>query len=176
MEHPVGLVHLYYGDGKGKTTAALGLALRCAGWGGRVVIAQFLKGGSSGEVRALEHCPGITLLRNKPTAHFTFQMDEAEKAETAAACLALFRRSAALARQENARLLILDEVLDALHGFLPADALIAFLDARPPELEVVLTGHDLPPELAARAHYITCMRKEKHPYDAGIAGRKEIEF
>ena len=170
-----GLVHLYYGDGKGKTTAAFGLAFRCAGWSSRVVIAQFLKSGPGGEISAAEHFPQITLLRDKPTNKFTFQMNDAEKAETAAACLSLFRRAVALAAAEYARLLVLDEVIDATHGFLPMAELTAFLDTRPAGLEVVLTGHDLPPELADRAHYITHMRKEKHPYDQGLSARKEIE-
>ena len=71
---------------------------------------------------------------------------------------------------------MLDEVLDALHGFLPADELLCFLDTRPAGLEVVLTGHDLPPALEPRADYITRFSKEKHPYDRGVTARKEIEF
>ena len=176
MAEAQGLVQLYYGDGKGKTTAAFGLALRCAGWGRRVVVAQFLKGGRSGEAEAAARIPEITLLRDSPTGKFTFQMDEREKAETAARCLALFRRAVGLARAEEARLLVLDEVLDALHGFLPADELLCFLDTRPAGLDVVLTGHDLPPALESRADYITRFSKEKHPYDRGVAARKEIEF
>ena len=171
-----GLVHLYYGDGKGKTTAALGLALRCAGWGERVVVAQFLKHAAGGEVSALSRLPEITLLRDYPVEKFTFRLDESERLAAASACLSLFRRAAALSREERARLLVLDEVLDALRGFLPLGELTAFLDARPPELEVVLTGHDLPPALAARADYITRMAKEKHPYDRGVSARKGIEL
>ena len=131
MSEQQGLVHIYYGDGKGKTTAAFGLALRCAGQGKRVVIAQFLKGGSSGEAAAAGRLPGITLLREKGVRKFTFQMDEAERAETARGCLALFRRAAALAAEGDVRLLVLDEVLDAVRGFLPPEELCGFLDGRP---------------------------------------------
>ena len=176
MKEEQGLVQLYYGDGKGKTTAAFGLAFRCAGWGRRVVIAQFLKSGRSGEVDAAARFEEITVLRDKPTGKFTFQMNEAEKAETAAGCLAMFRRAVALAEEQQARLLVLDEVIDACHGFLPLDELTAFLDRRPAGLEVVLTGHDLPDPLARRADYISHVVKEKHPYDRGVLARKEIEF
>lgn len=174
MDRHTGLVQIYYGDGKGKTTAAFGLALRCAGWGRRVVIAQFLKGGKSGEVTAMEPIEEVTVLRGKPVTKFTFQMDEQEKAETAENCLALFRQAVEAA--QSARLLVLDEVIDACHGFLPLEELAGFLDSRPEGLEVVLTGHDLPPELAERADYVSHVTKEKHPYDQGIMARKEIEF
>ena len=171
-----GLVHIYYGDGKGKTTAAFGLAFRCAGWGRRAVIAQFIKSSPCGEVAAAERFPELTVLRNKGIGKFTFQMNEAEKAATAAECLALFRRAAALAAEEQVRLLVLDEVIDAVRGFLPMEELCAFLDGRPEGLEVVLTGHSLPEELGRRADYITRMAKEKHPYDRGVTARREIEF
>ena len=176
MAEQQGLVHIYYGDGKGKTTAAFGLAFRCAGWGKRAVIAQFLKSSPCGEVTAAERFPELTVLRNKGIGKFTFQMNEAEKAATAAECLALFRRAAALAAEEQVRLLVLDEVIDAVRGFLPMEELCAFLDGRPEGLEVVLTGHSLPEELGRRADYITRMAKEKHPYDRGITARREIEF
>ena len=75
----MGLLHLYYGDGKGKTTAAMGLALRALGSGKKVVIVQFLKGGKSGEIPLLEQL-GATVYRGKAGQKFVFQMNEAEKA------------------------------------------------------------------------------------------------
>ena len=91
-------------------------------------------------------------------------------------CRTLLRQAAELARAEEARLLVLDEVIDALRGFLPQEELCAFLDERPAGLEVVLTGHSLPEALERRADYITHMVKEKHPYDRGVTARREIEF
>lgn len=176
MADQQGLVQIYYGDGKGKTTAAFGLAFRCAGWGRRVVIAQFLKSGASGEVKAAQRFPELTVLRTKEIHKFTFQMNEEEKAATARNCQDLFRQTTALAVEQQARLLVMDEVIDASRGFLPMDELCAFLDNRPEGLEVVMTGHSLPQELADRADYITHVRKEKHPYDKGVMARKEIEF
>lgn len=176
MEKEMGLAHVYYGDGKGKTTAAFGLAFRCAGRGKKVVIAQFLKSGESGEVTAAERFPEITLLRGHGARKFTFQMNDAEKAQTAGDCAALFQKAVSLARSESARMLVLDEVIDACQGFLPVEELTGFLDSRPEGLEVVITGHALPGELAARADYISRVEKEKHPYDRGILARPEIEF
>ena len=176
MADQQGLVQIYYGDGKGKTTAAFGLAFRCAGWGRKVVIAQFLKSGASGEVKAAERFPELTVLRTKEIHKFTFQMNEEEKAATARNCQDLFRQATALAVEQQARLLVMDEVIDASRGLLPMDELCAFLDNKPEELEVVMTGHSLPQELADRADYITLVRKEKHPYDKGVMARKEIEF
>ena len=176
MAKEQGLVQLYYGDGKGKTTAVFGLAFRCAGWGRRVVIAQFLKSSPCGELTAAERFPTLTVLRSKGIHKFTFQMNDDEKAETAENCLSLFRQAVELARQEQARLLVLDEVIDATYGFLPMEELCAFLDGRPEGMEVAITGHSLPPQLAERADYISHVVKEKHPYDRGVMARKEIEF
>ena len=176
MEKQTGLVHVYYGDGNGKTTAAFGLAFRCAGRGKRVVIAQFLKSGVSGEVTAAERFPEITLLRSKGISKFTFQMNDEEKAQAAKDCAALFQNAVDLARNEDVRILVLDEVIDACCYFLPVEELAGFLDSKPEGLEVVITGHALPEELAARADYISHVEKEKHPYDRGILARPDIEF
>ena len=115
-------------------------------------------------------------MRSKGIHKFTFQMNDEEKAVVAENCRTLLRQAAELARAEDARLLVLDEVIDALRGFLPQEELCAFLDERPAGLEVVLTGHSLPEALERRADYITHMVKEKHPYDRGVTARREIEF
>lgn len=176
MEKQTGLVHVYYGDGKGKTTAAFGLAFRCAARGKQVVIAQFLKSGESGEVIAAERFPEITLIRGNGVRKFTFQMNDAEKAQTARDCADLFQKAASLAGSGGARMLVLDEVIDACRSFLSVDELTGFLDGRPEGLEVVITGHALPEELAARADYVSHVVKEKHPYDRGVLARPDIEF
>ena len=104
METQTGLLHLYYGDGKGKTTAAMGLTLRALGNGKRVVIVQFLKGGKSGEIPLLEQL-GAVVYRGKAGQKFVFQMNEAEKAATCQ--LQNENLAAAMARQAD--LLLLDE-------------------------------------------------------------------
>ena len=122
-----GLVHLYCGNGKGKTTAAVGLAVRHAGHGGKVVFAQFLKDGSSGECRVLAKL-GVTVLAANPAGKFTFRMTDDEKTETAAALGRTFDAAAGYAVREGATLLVLDEVCAAVNGgFLPEKTVTDFL-------------------------------------------------
>ena len=172
-----GLIHLYCGEGKGKTTAAVGLAVRCAGHGGRVVFAQFLKDGTSGECRALAGLKNVTVLAANPVGKFSFQMTEEEKRRTADAVSRRFEAAAGFAVREGATLLVLDEVCAAVScGFLPESELLAFLDGKPDDLEVVLTGRNPSEALQARADYITEMVKRRHPFDKGIGARKGIEL
>ncbi len=171
-----GLVHLYCGDGKGKTTAAVGLAVRHSGRGGKVVFAQFLKDGTSGECRVLAKL-GVTVLAANPVGKFSFRMTEEEKAETAAALGRTFDAATGFAVRERATLLVLDEVCAAVNcGFLPEKTLTEFLESRPDSLEVVLTGRDPSENLQMHADYITEMKKRRHPFDEGVAAREGIEF
>ena len=171
-----GLVHLYCGDGKGKTTAAVGLAVRHSGRGGKVVFAQFLKDGTSGECRVLAKL-GVTILAANPVGKFSFRMTEEEKAETAAALGRTFDAATGFAVRERATLLVLDEVCAAVNcGFLPEKTLTEFLESRPDSLEVVLTGRDPSENLQVHADYITEMKKRRHPFDEGVAAREGIEF
>ena len=168
----LGLVHLYYGDGKGKTTAAMGLALRALGSGKRVVIVQFLKGGKSGEIPLLEQL-GAAVYRGKAGQKFVFQMDEAEKAATRA----LQNKNLAAALAAPADLLVLDEAGSAWELDMVDKALLqqAVLH-RPAGQECVLTAHAAPQWMLAAADYVTEMQCRRHPYQKGIAARKGIEY
>lgn len=173
----MGLIHLYCGDGKGKTTAAMGLALRCAGRGKPVVVAQFLKDGSSGECRALAKMPHVTVLAANPSSKFSSQMTAEEKQQTAEAVGRTFAAATGFAVRENARLLVLDETCAAIScGFLEEQTLLDFLDGKPAGLEVVLTGRGPSDALCRRADYITEMVKRRHPFDKGVAAREDIEL
>ena len=157
-----GLLHLYYGDGKGKTTAAMGLALRALGSGKKVVVLQFLKGGKSGEI-----------YRGKAGQKFVFQMNEAEKTATRD----LQNRNLAAAMTEDADLLVLDEAgsaweLDMVDKALLQKAVLA----RPAAQECVLTAHAAPQWMLDAADYVTEMKCCRHPYQKGIAARKGIEY
>ena len=167
-----GLVHLYYGDGKGKTTAAMGLALRALGSGKRVVVLQFLKGGQSGEIPLLEQL-GAKIYRGKAGQKFVFQMNDAEKAETRA----LQNANLAAAMDEPADLLILDEAGSAWELDMADKALLqqAVLQ-RPAGQECVLTAHAAPQWMLDAADYVTEMKCLRHPYQKGIAARKGIEY
>ena len=167
------MIHLYCGNGKGKTTAAMGLALRAAGWGERVVIAQFLKGADSGERYALAKLPQVELLPLPEQVKFTFQMDEQERLEASRRCRALLE--VARERAKDCFLLLLDEACAAVNsGLLPLEELLDCLDNL--ACEIVLTGRDPAPQLLERADYITQMEPLRHPYQRGITARKGIEW
>lgn len=171
-----GLVHLYCGDGKGKTTAAMGLALRSIGHRKSVVIAQFLKDGTSGECRFLSTLDHVTVLAANPVGKFSFAMTESEKEQTKNAIGCTFDAATQFAVREHAFLLILDEVCAAITcGFLEEDRVISFLQNKPDTLEVVMTGRDPSERLQAEADYISEICKRKHPYDRGIGAREGIE-
>lgn len=170
-----GLIHLYTGDGKGKTTAAVGLAVRFCGAGGKAVVAQFLKGRATAEVAPLRAL-GIEVLRDESSTRFVFEMDEAEKnayRRTQRALLDEAKRRAGA----GAGLVVLDEVCGALAtGMLAEEDVLAFLRERPAACELVLTGRDAPASLIDAADYVTELRAKKHPYNAGVPARRGIEY
>lgn len=167
-----GLLHLYWGDGKGKTTAAMGLALRALGSGKRVVIVQFLKGGKSGEIPLLEQL-GAKIYRGKAGQKFVFQMNDAEKAATRELQNANLRA----AQQEPAELLILDEAGSAWElDMVDKELLKAVVLERPAEQECVLTAHGAPDWMLEAADYSTEMKCHRHPYQKGVAAREGIEY
>lgn len=173
----VGLVHIYCGTGKGKTTAAMGLALRCAGYGGRVLLMQFMKRDNSGERRILAQLPQVTLWETYPAAKFSFQMNATECAQAAAWYTAQFQQIVKVIQQGGYRMLVLDELLSCIRcGFLDESLVVNFLQQKPEELEVVITGRDLSEKLVTQADYVTEMTKWKHPYDQGIPARQGVEF
>ena len=173
----IGLIHIYCGDGKGKTTAAMGLAARCAGHGKGVVIAQFLKDGTSGECKTLARLDNVTILAANPCGKFSFHLQSDERVSTADAIERTFRAACDYAVRTGARLLVLDEVCTAVaYDFLPEENVIGFLDSKPEGLEVVLTGRNPTPDLMDRADYISEIMNRRHPYQKGVAAREDIEL
>ena len=169
------MLHIYCGEGKGKTTCSMGLAVRAAGHGNKVVVAQFLKCGNSGERTILEQLPNVTLLPVPEITKFVFTMTEEEKAQTRAQMTGIFHQAAEQSR--DADLLVLDELNGAITtGMVALEDVLAFLNSRPEQLEVVITGRDPAPELQERADYITEMTKIKHPFDKGMNARKGVEW
>ena len=170
-----GLIHIYCGDGKGKTTAAVGLTLRSAGAGNRVVFTQFFKDGSSSEISLLRQIPGISVLHTKTVGGFWKRMTAEQQAPASRDYTELFH--IACERAKNMDLLVLDEVISACnHGAVPEEALLEFLQNKPENLEVVLTGQNPSEALLAQADYVTEMKKVKHPFDRGVLARKGIEY
>lgn len=171
-----GLIHIYCGDGKGKTTAAVGLAVRCAGRGNKVLLVQFLKSRDSGELYSLAKLPDIEVMRGKESKKFTFQMNEEEKHALLIEHNKMFEQVLAKIKNGGYSLLILDEVIGALNAkVFEMPKFIEFLRHKPENLEVVLTGRNPVPELVEIADYVSEMRKVKHPMDKGIMAREGIE-
>lgn len=172
-----GLVHIYCGDGKGKTSAAVGLAVRAAGRGMKVLVVRFLKTEDSGEVEVLRSIPCITVTPCDRTFGFVFRMTEEQKQEAALYYQSRFETAVTEAVQGQYDLLILDEILASCnYGMVKEQSVTEFLKNRPEKLEVVLTGRDPSDALMELADYVSeiCMRK--HPYQKGIQARKGIEF
>lgn len=170
-----GLIHLYCGDGKGKTTAALGLALRAAGAGKQVVFTQFFKDGSSSEIEPLAALPGVRVFHADTVRGFYRNMTQTQREQARKDYTALFRQVTQAAQEAD--LLILDEIVSACNrGVVPEKLVTDFLREKPTRLEVVLTGRNPSAALLELADYITEMRKLRHPYDRGIGARKGIEF
>lgn len=167
------MLHIYHGDGKGKTTAAMGLALRMAGRGKRVVIAQFLKCEDSGERMALAQLPGVELLPLPDCLPFTFELTPEQCRQERERYARMLARLGELA--PAADLLVLDEVCDAVDAGLAELAdVLALLDSYGGE--VVLTGRQGQAPLLERADYVTKMDKQRHPFDCGHSARVGVEW
>lgn len=172
-----GLIHVYCGDGKGKTTAALGLALRAAGAGMHVNIVQLLKGRPTAELASLALLPNITVVRGNPSGKFSFVMNAQEREQALALHNNLLGQALDAAQAGNFQLLIIDELMGALSAKLVDEALVKKLILEKPQaLEIAVTGRNPPEWLLDAADYVSevCMRK--HPYTKGIPARRGIEM
>lgn len=175
-KNDLGLVHIYCGEGKGKTTCSVGLTVRACGYGLHVLFMQFLKSGTSSELKILKELPGIEVLGTKPIKKFSFQMTEEEKAETRAVSQKEVEDMLQMIQNDHYDMVVLDEALGAIEaGLLDGQVIVDFLKNRPEKLEVVLTGRYPTPELEELADYVSRIDKVKHPYDKGIPARAGIE-
>lgn len=168
-----GFIHLYTGNGKGKTTAALGLALRAVGAGKTVFIAQFVKGMHYSEMEALKNIPKIVL---KQFGLDCFIKNTPSQKDVDAAQSGLMEVSNLISKN-TFDMIILDEICIALYYHLfKIDEVLTLLKTKPPEMEIVMTGRYAPPELYEAADLITEMTEIKHYYHKGIEARIGIEF
>lgn len=172
-----GLIHLYCGNGKGKTTAAMGLAIRALGRKKRVGIVQFLKSTPTGEVLFLEKQPDVTILRGKDGHEFAFSMTEEQLENTRRIHNAHLEAARSWMRSGQYDLIVLDEISAAYNlDLIDRNAVASFLKEKPDALELVLTGRDPAPLFTEAADYITEMTLLRHPYEKGVPARKGIEF
>lgn len=169
-----GCVQLYTGDGKGKTTAAAGLALRACGAGLRVFIGQFIKAQDSHEMAMLRtRCPEVTV---EQFGHGRFIKGQPSDEDIAKARHGVERLLQAMTSGAYG-MIIADEANGAVHaGVIDVDDLIALIEARPPNVELIITGRNAPPRVLDRADLVTEMRNVKHCFDAGVPAREGIEY
>jgi cob(I)alamin adenosyltransferase len=168
-----GYIHLYTGNGKGKTTAALGLAIRAVGAGKKVFIAQFVKGMHYAELDSLKRFPEITL---KQYGLDCFIVKEPTQKDIDAAQTG-WKEISAIIKQNSYDMVVLDEICIALYYHLiELSDVLAVLQKKPLSMEIVLTGRYAPQELIDMADLVTEMKEIKHYYNQGIEAREGIEY
>lgn len=173
----LGLVQIYTGDGKGKTTAALGQALRAVGHGFSVIVIQFLKTADSGELHSVEkHHPDFVIYRFETQKKFFWNLDEKEKEELKKEINIAMEFARKTLSEEKCNILILDEILGALHNkTISLEEIKELIKIKPFHMELILTGRNAPAELIDMADLVTEMKKIKHPIDNNISSREGIE-
>lgn len=178
MKKDLGLIHLYCGNGKGKTTAAMGLGIRCAGRGNKVLLTQFLKDNDSGELISIEKmdCNNFFIYKGVPMRDWFNCLDEKGQKEVIDEHRKRFKDVTEKAINEKYDLLIFDEIMICLtYGILELDTVLEFLKNKPENLEVVLTGRNPDQKLIDIADYVSEIHDVKHPFQKGIYARDGIE-
>ena len=169
------MIHIYCGEGKGKTTAAIGLAIRFAGTGS-VLFCQFLKGEATGERAALKKVSGITVPEVPEKVPFFKTLKETEKKNWICYYRRQWESYQELMEQGSYGLVVLDEILPAIgHGIFSEEEILAFT-RKHHDFELVLTGRYAPESLFDAADYVSVIQKKKHPFDLGIRARRGVEY
>jgi len=173
----LGLIHIYCGDGKGKTTAAMGLGMRAVGRNKKVILTQFLKDNETGELNSIEKLGvNFEIFKGISVKKFFKFMSPEEQMVTRKEHEERFREVTKKAIDENVDLLILDEIIAATNlKLVSLNEVIEFLKNKPKGLEVVLTGRNPDKRLVEFADYVSEIKAVKHPYEKGINSRIGIE-
>lgn len=173
------MIHLYTGSGKGKTTAAVGLAVRAAGRDFRIIFAQFMKGNDTGELHVLKNIPLVTILRSEKNFGFYSQMSETDKGELTEIHNEILDRILNTVEEGGCDLVVLDEITYPVKwGLLDKEKLerLFALAGAGRFVEIVMTGRDAAEFLRERADYVTEMQALRHPYEKGVTARRGIEY
>ncbi len=170
-----GLIHVYTGNGKGKTTAALGLAFRASGHGWKTLMVCFMKGNPNfGEVMNAPHIPGFTLIQSGLPTFVRKGHPTAEDRQCAQNGL---EKAWQAILGETHDLLILDELTVALdYGIISMEEALDLVHAKPDSMELVITGRNAPPVFIEKADIVSEIREIKHPFSRGIGSREGIDF
>lgn len=171
------MIHIYHGNGKGKTTAAIGLSIRAAGAGKAVIFAQFMKGRDTSELKILNMLSGIRILRIEKDFGFSFQMTENERQEVKQMHNRILDDIIQYSLQGKADLVVLDEITHAYrNNMIDKEKLKTWMEGLPNTVELVITGRDPDAYFLEHGDYITNMICERHPYDKNQAAREGIEY
>ena len=173
-----GYVQIYTGNGKGKTTAALGLAFRAVGDGMKVVMVQFLKSNKTGELNSAQiHSSNFQIHRFEKRRGFVWTLNETERLELKGEIQEAFSFVKAVVRERKCDILILDEIMAAMYNnFLEISEVLELINNKPEDMEIILTGRNAPKELIERADLVTEMKDIKHYYEKGVVAREGIEY
>jgi len=171
-----GLIIVYTGDGKGKTTAALGLALRAAGWGKKVAIIQFIKGyKKTGEYKIIKKIPQIDIFQTFDDKNREIIKPRPEHKKPAIEAFALAKKF--INRNTKYDVVILDEINNAMfYDLVEAGEIIKLLENKPVGQTIVLTGRGAPPEIIEIADLVTEMKSIRHPFDNGTPAKKGVDY
>lgn len=172
-----GLIHIYTGKGKGKTTAALGLCFRAAGWGIRSAFIQFMKGQETGELYAAEKFGDIIFFKQYGSSGFVKDKYSPAYREHLLASEKGFSKVKEILKEKRFSIVVLDEILTLpVFGLLPESKIIELIEIKPEEIELILTGRGASQEIVRRADLVTEMKEIKHYLATGIVARKGIEY
>lgn len=173
-----GCLQIYTGDGKGKTTAALGLAVRASGNGLKVYMVQFLKSGFTGELSIAEKLKeNFKIIRFGKKRGFFWTLNEGEKLQVKDEVQEAYRFCLQALRERQCDILIMDEIMGTIsNGLVTKEQILELIEARPKDMELILTGRYTPEEIIEKADLVTEMKKVKHYFDKAIAAREGIEY
>lgn len=173
-----GLVHVYTGDGKGKTTAAIGLGLRAYGRGLKVLFVQFLKSGSTGELISIDKLDdNFKYFRTKKVEGFFWNLNDEQKEILKKSEKEALDYAVKAALSDEWDMIILDEVIGSIKNHLvELNDVVKLIKEKPKTMELVLTGRNVPNKIIKLANYVSEIKAIKHPFDDGINSREGIEF
>lgn len=172
-----GLIHIYHGDGKGKTTAAVGLAVRAAGAGMHVAFIQLMKDATSAELKVLKKIDQIEVYTIKNTYGFTWNMSDDNRIQLRMQNDRAVKAMIKAAKEEVYQMIVVDEMMSAYQGgFVDKTSVLELMQLCKGTTELVFTGRNPAKELLNRADYITEMKNKRHPYEKGVTARVGIEL
>ncbi|MCX7711134.1 MAG: cob(I)yrinic acid a,c-diamide adenosyltransferase [Clostridia bacterium] len=173
-----GLIQVYTGEGKGKTTAAIGQGIRACGRGNRVFMVQFLKSGQTGELETIKKLePDFQIFRFEKPKGFVWNLNQSEIEELKKEIRQAFEFSVNAMESEECDLLILDEIMGVLSNeLLDVQEVVEMIKNKPVPVELILTGRNVPKEIEEIADYVSEIKCIKHPFQKGIPAREGIEF